>query len=341
MIVVGAGVAGLACAGELARRGGSVVVLERAPAVGGRCATRRVFYDQPVDHGVPFFHARSHEFGVALNALDPDGKIYGWPVEVRGRRLACQRDAFLPGSKRWARREGVDAFPRLLARGLDVRFGVEVAALHEAPGAIEVEGADGMRMAAPIVVVAIPLTPSARLVTPLVERWPDAASRLERLHAITMVSTVALIAGYSTKAFDAPFEVWYPIESTMVHMVSHDSSKRPQPRRDVLVLHGRPRFSQESLERAPEDWSADLLWEAGELLGRWAARPAWTQAHVWRWSRVRMDDRLSDPVAFESPRGGRVAMIGEGFAPVGGLEGAYLTGVQMGEQIGTLPGMGD
>ncbi|MBI5711199.1 MAG: FAD-dependent oxidoreductase, partial [Candidatus Eisenbacteria bacterium] len=82
VLVVGAGVAGLACARELARRGVPAVVLERARGVGGRCATRRV-NGQPVDFGLPFLPARSGEFAEALNELDAGGKIPGWPVRVR------------------------------------------------------------------------------------------------------------------------------------------------------------------------------------------------------------------------------------------------------------------
>ncbi len=339
VIVVGAGVSGLACAGELARRGVPAVVLERAPVVGGRCATRRVIDDQPVDHGVAFFHTCSHEFGVALNALDEGGKLHGWPQNVRGRRLASQRAAFAPGTKRWARRDGVEVFPQLLARGLDVRLEADVVALRERDHQITVALADGAVLESPYVVLALPVTESVALAGPLAADWPGAAAPLARLAAIEMVSTVALIAGYDTPAFDPLCEMWHPIETTMLHTIAHDSSKRPKPRHEVLVLHGRPAFSRESLARSAEAWSADLLWEAGELLGRWASRPAWTHAHVWRHARVRSSDRLGDPVAFESPRGARVALIGEAFAPAGGLEGAYLSGIQMGEQIAIAQGV--
>src|SRR5205085_2478824 len=81
VVVIGAGVAGLTCARELKRRGVRAVVLERARGIGGRCATRRI-EGQPVDHGVPFLHATSAEFGEELNDLDPDGKISGWPLRV-------------------------------------------------------------------------------------------------------------------------------------------------------------------------------------------------------------------------------------------------------------------
>jgi hypothetical protein len=339
VIVVGAGVAGLACACELARRGIGTVVLERSRGVGGRCATRRVPDGQPVDHGLPFLHAQSHEFAVALNTLDPSGKLTGWPLEVRGQRLACQRSAFVPGNKRLARRDGVNAFPRHLAQGLEVRRQTEVTGLREHGTGIAVETAAGDTLAAPLVVLALPVPRAVALAGPLVAGWPDAAPVLARLAAIEMIPTLAVIAGYRGVAARVPFEMWYPLETTMLHMVSHDSTKRERPAWDVLVLHGRPRFSREAIGSPAQDWSRDLLWEAGELLGGWASEPEWSQAHAWEHARLRERDRVGDPVAFESPRGARLALIGEAFATAPGVEGAYLSGIQMGEQIATLFGV--
>src|SRR5690349_55689 len=42
VVIVGAGLAGLTCAGELARRGTEVLVLEASDGVGGRVRTDRV-----------------------------------------------------------------------------------------------------------------------------------------------------------------------------------------------------------------------------------------------------------------------------------------------------------
>jgi predicted NAD/FAD-dependent oxidoreductase len=123
----------------------------------------------------------------------------------------------------------------------------------------------------------------------------------------------------------------------MLQMISHDSSKREQPGERVLVLQARPRYSAESLAASPQAWRDELLWELGELLGPRAARPNWCETHAWRETCVRPRDLLRQPMVFESPRGGRVALIGDGLACDAGLEGAYLSGLSMGEQIGTLP----
>ena len=338
VVVIGAGVAGLSCARELERCGISCVVLERARGVGGRCATRRID-GQPVDHGVTFLHARSREFGDVLRELDPDGTIPGWPVRIWGPRMACQPNAYRAGRRRIGRREGVSALPKHLARGVDVRLGVRVRSIAERGGTIEVTGEAGKRWRAAYVVVACAVDEGVRLVAPAVDGWIGAAEKLERIHAVPVQPAFTVIAGYPATAPAPEFDVWHPIEATMLHTISHDSAKRERPARRVLVLQGRARWSEERRGVPDAQWRDELLWEAGELLGGWAAKPEWTQCHRWNSARVLERHQLGDPVVFLGPGECGVAMIGDAFARDPGLEGAYMSGLALAEQIRVVPGL--
>src|SRR6266545_1716422 len=110
VVVIGAGVSGLACANALSASGKRVVVLERARGVGGRRATRRV-EGQPVDFGVAFLHGRDPEFLAALEAV-PSSALPGWPRDIYGTGRPCQPEAFAPGERRLAFAEGATAFPK-------------------------------------------------------------------------------------------------------------------------------------------------------------------------------------------------------------------------------------
>ena len=61
VVVIGAGMAGLACARALLERGLRVVVLEARDRVGGRIATTRVGSGEPVELGAEFVHGRPPE----------------------------------------------------------------------------------------------------------------------------------------------------------------------------------------------------------------------------------------------------------------------------------------
>src|SRR5512146_1128134 len=79
--VVGAGIAGLACAQELARADAKVTVFERSRGLGGRLATRRQGA-VAVDHGAQCVTARGRAFAryaeIALRA----GALDAWQPRI-------------------------------------------------------------------------------------------------------------------------------------------------------------------------------------------------------------------------------------------------------------------
>lgn len=337
VVVVGAGVAGLACARELARRGVAAVVLERDRGVGGRCATRHVD-GRPVDFGTFYLHAASDAFAAVLGEMDPAGRLDGWPERVREPKLACQPDSLLPGRVRLARRDGVSAFPKHLARGLDVRLERRVTALAEDGPRLRVEIAGDAPLAADVVVVAGAVNESLALVEPLVAGWPGASPGLGRIRAVPFISTLTVMAGYG----DAPppdFDAWFPFEATMLHAIGNDSSKREPGAETVLVLQARPHFSTERLEQPATEWTRELVWEAAELLGPWAGRPRWTQSHAWHPARVLPRDVLGEAIVFGRESGAAgplVAVIGDAFSREAGVEAAYTSGLAMAVRIAAL-----
>src|SRR4051812_28367217 len=79
IIVIGAGAAGLAAAGELARRGWRVAVLEARDRTGGRILTAdRDGWPHPVELGAEFIHGGNR----SLRKLLKEAKIGTHPVET-------------------------------------------------------------------------------------------------------------------------------------------------------------------------------------------------------------------------------------------------------------------
>ena len=119
--VIGAGLAGIACAQRLSDAGWQLRVFESQRAPGGRIAMRR-FEAAAFDHGAQYFSVREPSFRAAIEKA----------------RLAGVAERWLPrwpGGERehgdlWVGCPGMNALPRFLAEGLDIEYGARITRLE-------------------------------------------------------------------------------------------------------------------------------------------------------------------------------------------------------------------
>lgn len=325
VVIVGAGVAGLSCARELAAGGLRPVILERSRGVGGRCATRRV-EGNPVDHGPVFLHGSHPQFLAALDAVQDARPLCPWPVARHGAGPPCQPDAFDPEQRRMAFALGINAFPKFLAQGLDIRRNTTVTHLEVEGPVVRVECQDGTGHAAPHVVLAMPLEEAHPLLQQVYAMSPELKA-LERLMGMLgTVPCLTVMAGYEGHAPAPEWDVSYPEDSAVLLLMCRDSAKRQHAGELCMVYQATARFSRAHQEQLAPMWTAVMLEEAARVLGPWARQPRWVQSHRWRFSRTDRGTELSAPFLVELPGGARLGVAGEVFAPGGGVQAAYLSG---------------
>lgn len=329
MVIVGAGVSGLSCARALAAAGRPVLVLERARGVGGRCASRTL-EGQVVDYGPIFLHGRDAGFLAALAEV-PATSLPGWPAAVSGAGQPCQPEAFTPGEQRLALAEGLAAFPRHLAAGLQVRLEATVSALEPDGDGVRLRMASGPPLRARAVVLAVAPEQALALLEPLPSPSADLRSARALLGLSRSQACLALLALYPEGAPRPAWQACYPEDSQLLQLVAHDSSKRAAPPRLALLLQARPAWSRTHLDDPA--WPQALLQEAARLLGPWAASPAATHPHRWRYARSDRVAELSGPLLLPLPGGGRLGLCGDRFAPGGGVEGAWRSGRMLAERL--------
>jgi renalase len=330
VIVVGAGVAGLACARALADAGRSVTVLERARGVGGRCATRRLD-GQAFDFGVVFFHGRDPGFLAALDGV-PATRLPGWPAVVQGAGRPCQPEAFAPGERRLAFREGVSAFPKHLARGLDVRTGVRVISFGLDGSRVRLDLEDDASFTAGTVVLALAAEQSLALLHASAEAAPVLSTARALLEMVRCQPCLALLAAYPHQDLEPlPWDVCYPAGSQVLQALVQDSAKRVSPQQRVMVYQAHPRWSHEHL--GDDRWSDRVLDEAARILGPWAGDPCLLHPHRWLHARTDLGAELSAPVYLALPGGARLGLAGELFAPGGGVEAAWMSAQRLARRI--------
>jgi renalase len=336
VLIIGAGVAGLACAQAAASAGRKVRVLERSRGVGGRCATRRID-GQPVDHGLVFLHGQSPEFLTALQDV-PGPWRQGWPTVIKGSGTPCQPSAFAPGSYRLAHARGNSALAKHLASGLDVVLETRATGLELREDGIAVLAT---QQDTPVTFIGrdVVLAMAGPQGLALLESQglPALPAKVETARALlSMMPSVpcaTVIALYPADAPRPTWDVWYPETSSALLLLAHDSAKREQPAELALVLQARPAWSSACAGQCPDTWAPRLLEEAANLLGPWAAKPTTWQGHMWRHARASSACELAAPLLVDLGQARRLGIVGELFAQGGGVQAAWQSGRQLANHL--------
>jgi renalase len=326
--IVGAGISGLVCARDLLAAGLRVLVLEKSRGLGGRCATRRML-GQPVDIGLAYYHTDDDELLAELMAV-PARLLDGWPHRVAGAGPPCHPAAFRPGQRRLAFAEGVNAFPRHLARHVPISRGARVTRMHAHAGGVTLDIEDGPPVMARDVVLALPPAQAQAILPSQEGRQLHAVHNL--LGHVTAHPCITLVLGLPLDTPAPEFDVLYP-EDTPLQIVAHDSAKRDDPEHRVLVVQARADWSRAHLEDPPDEWRRLLTEETANLLGDRVRAPQWTDVQRWRYAKVELSTEVGAPLLFGLPGGGRLGLTGESFTLEAGVQGAYRAGRRLAQRI--------
>ena len=125
VLVVGAGISGVACAQRLRSAGVPVTVLERSDSPGGRMASAHVD-GRITDLGASYLTVDDKRFRDALAPLCTDGILRPWTDTFATVQARTGVRGTSSGPVRYAAPRGLASVVSALAEGLDVRFGTGI-----------------------------------------------------------------------------------------------------------------------------------------------------------------------------------------------------------------------
>jgi renalase len=359
--VVGAGLSGLVCARELARRGRSVVVLDKGRGAGGRLSTRGRG-GPAFDHGAQYFTARDPRFAEQTRAWVAAGVAAPWEprlVVLDGGRVEAapggtERFVGTPGMRQLAvelGRELVELGAAAPVQGLRVerleagREGWRLVATDLAVSSSAASSTAASSAAAEVVlgpfeavVVATPAPQAADLVATAGPAW----SALERrARAVTMTPCLAALVQFEDalrtpdgERFDAAFVGRRGASdgsSAALSWIARDGSKPGRVDAHTWVLHAGARFSAESFDRSADLWAAALLGELARLTDR--DLPAVQHQDTHRWGFALAPEPLADAVL--SAEGAQPPLVVAGDWCAGSrVEGAFVSGLAAAARLG-------
>lgn len=330
VLVVGAGISGVACAQALAGAGVGVRVADRGRRAGGRLGVRRVELadggEHVVDTGAAYFTVSDESFAALASAWSTEGLARPWtdtfsllgPDGPRGSTT---------GPQRWSAPGGLRSLVEHLAEGLEVSHRSAVRSVGVADGlpAVDGEGFDA-------VVLAMPDPQAGRLLD------VDASGQLASARRVLSRPWDAVTTVYATwdEAWWPALDAGFVADDDLVSLVADDGSRRGDGA-PVLVAHTTPEAARNALGD-PESLVAPVLARLPHLLGTDPASvPAPRSAAAHRWSFASPSQVHDSPHLLTAVAGGLLGVCGDAWAatPSGKprVEQAWRSGRDLGREL--------
>jgi renalase len=260
--IIGAGIAGLACARRLAEAGLAPVLFDKGRGPGGRLATRRAADGLQFDHGAQYLTARGGGFAEVLAEAERAGALARW------------QDA--GDAARHVGTPGMNALAKHLARGLDVRCGAQVAGVQpEGDEWLVWLGGDAWRCDRVVITV-----PAPQLAGLLGATHPLSGE----VDGVRMDPCLTLMAAFTPDA-PRPFASRSDAADALA-WIALDASKPGRPAAATWVAQASPAWSNAHLELEPAALASLMLPLLCERLGAPRASVIHATTHRWRHARV-------------------------------------------------------
>lgn len=280
--VVGAGLAGAACAASLASNGMAVTVFDKSRGVGGRMATRRMRWSAApaagdvlemhaeVDHGAPYFTAVHPRFRAAMRRAASAGVLVPWQPRVHGTWVPAGVHSFVPVPT-------MTALARHLLAGVNLQPDQAVQRLHRTDDGWHLVLADGGQ-AGPFdqVVLAMPPAQAAVLLAGHHDAWADALAEVRMQPCWTLMAV--------TDEVDWPWDAAEPDRGPLAWVARNDRKPgRTAPRGCATwVAQATAAWSAAHLEEDPQVVAVALRAALQQQLPA-SAPVIWHTSVVHRW----------------------------------------------------------
>ncbi len=288
--VIGAGMAGIACARTLKQAGHAVTVFEKSHSASGRMSTRSTVFGS-FDHGAQYFTVRDKRFAKAINLTTSEGMVLPWQASES--RAKDARYVAVPGMsslvKHWAQPLGaslltghtVNRISENSHGGWDIAC-VESAVVHHFDA----------------VVIAVPSVQAEPLLkTAQATDWVKAVAKTAVAPCWTLMVAFpnAEASGAGATDFGPKWHSARP-EHARIAWVSREASKAGRGAIERWTVQATPQWSREHVNDDAQTVQDKLLKAFAEVTGI-RAEPAHAQTHRWLYAKT--EKALGEPFLWD------------------------------------------
>lgn len=338
--VIGAGMAGIACALALVKAGLHVSIFEKSRGAGGRMSTRETEFGS-FDHGAQYFTVRDARFQQALE--NAQTRVRPWSastvqiLDALGQVVAA---SLPPKEAHWVATPGMNALLRhwaepLLTNGT-LHLQTEVSRIE--PDAVKPGGwqllTEGAGAASPVasgfdaVVLAVPSVQAHALLL----RSQQANGLMQQAGKVRVAPCWTLMLAFPQALHPELPHLgpdWNAARSThhRIAWLARESSKPGRGALERWTVQASADWSERHLEDDAERVKAKLLKAFAEVTGIRAA-PPFAAVHRWRYAQT--TEPLGQSFAWDGAA--RIGMCGD-WCLGHRVENAFVSGVEMAEAL--------
>lgn len=324
ILIIGAGVAGMAAAEHLSAAGYTPRLVDKAARPGGRCATRRIAAELDADwfdYGAQYFTVRDDGFRALVDADLHAGHLTRWAPAIASAEQVAGTWLLTPSPDERERLIGprglnVWVRHRLQAAGLDVATERRVERVTAEGGRWRIDYAHASPEHADIVLCTPPAPQTAALLGPRaahIDALAGAQTALAACHSV--VVRAPALAERQAIFFQSGRLAWVADNS---HKAHRDGEHH------LWTLHADAEFSQAHVDTPTADLADALVAEFAAATAQRAADMTVVRTHRWRYARPGPGAPDADQLCWTDTAAG-LAIAGDWLAG-GRVEGAWLSG---------------
>ncbi len=261
--IIGAGMAGLACADALLEAGHKISLFDKGRGPGGRMSTRRMatpLGEAAFDHGAQYFTARDPRFLELVKGWSKTGIVAPWPAA---------------GSDAWVGLPGMNAVIRKMAEAHAVEWGYLISGMHRRGGSWWLLRSAGEIGPFDAVILAIPAEQAAAILS---------------LHDFAMARTALTARSQpcwtSMFVFDRSIDDIEPVMRNRgdILWAARNSAKPGRSGPEAWIVQANPVWTAARIEAPEEHISEWLCGALASAVGRPLLKPIAAASHRWRYA---------------------------------------------------------
>jgi predicted NAD/FAD-dependent oxidoreductase len=320
--IIGSGIAGLACASNLADRF-SISIFEKSRGFSGRMSTRRA-QEHQFDHGAQYFRAHSDAFKAWLEPLRMAGHVQKW----QARSVAIAADGSLTekpdAQDKWVFAPSMNIIGKVILAGrpqIKAYLDCQIDKISGAANAWHVHsGADSFGPFAHIV-LAIPAAQAVALL-------PSESSLTDALSAVEMIGCHTLMLGYADGEVSLPDWDCAHFEDEILGFASVNSRKPARGGGDALVVQTNHHWSEKHIESDMDLVAQRIKQRFAELTGLPIVASGYDRLHRWRFASTSLSNAVSTRAPFLSDDRLGISAIGD-WCIGSKVEDGFLSGASL------------